>query len=59
MAVCTNSFQKNGKSLKVEEEVFGVLFNLLTKAIEGREKGTAEVLGEHHNELVKYVPSKK
>ena len=23
------------------------------------EKGTAEVLGEHHNELVKYVPGKK
>ena len=40
-------------------EVFGVLFNLLTKAVEGWEKGTAEVLGEHHNELVKYVPGKK
>ena len=43
----------------------GVLFNLLTKAVEGREqqKGTAEVLGEnkggrHHNKRVKYVPKR-
>ena len=45
--------------------MFGVLFNLLTKAVEGREqqKGTAEVLGEkkggrHHNKWVKYVPKR-